>query len=206
MVNEVQPNMVRQVISPETSQQVRGALESVVANGTGRNAFIDGYRVGGKTGTAQKVVDGHYSASEHIVSFIGFAPADNPQLVCYVAIDDPQGLQFGGLIAAPVVKNVMSDILRYMKIPPRSDQLPKEYRYGEVPVVEVPDLVGMTVNDIYEDMRSDFMLAKSGNGQVVISQAPKPGARVDQGSTIRVFLGDPPQQQPPQPGGTGSAQ
>jgi stage V sporulation protein D (sporulation-specific penicillin-binding protein) len=190
MVDKFEPEQVRQVISPETSKQVRETLESVVANGTGRNAFIDGYRVGGKTGTAQKVINGRYSADEHIVSFIGFAPADDPKVVIYAAVDDPQGLQFGGLIAAPLVKNIMADTLRYMKVPQRKEQLDRKYVYGDTPIVEVPNLVGRTVTEIYEDLNMNFNLAKSGLGKYVVNQVPKPGARVDQGSTIRVYLSD----------------
>lgn len=188
-VKAVEPKLVRQVISESTSQQVREALESVVAKGTGRPAFIDGYRVGGKTGTAQKVIGGRYSPDEHIVSFIGFAPADDPKIVVYVAVDDPAGIQFGGLVAAPIVKNVMTDALRYMGVEPRKDQLEREYRYGETRVVEVPDLVGHTVSDIYEDMNMNFRLEKFGSGDEVISQAPKAGERVEQGSTIRIYMG-----------------
>jgi stage V sporulation protein D (sporulation-specific penicillin-binding protein) len=183
-----QPELVSQVITEETSKQVRETLESVVSKGTGRNAFLDGYRIGGKTGTAQKVVNGRYSADEHIVSFVGFAPANDPKVVIYIAVDNPQGIQFGGLIAAPIVKNIMSDTLRYMKVEPSKDQLAKDYRYGESKVVEVPELVGRTVDDIYEDLNSDFLLAKSGQGNTIISQAPQAGTRVDQGSTIRIFL------------------
>jgi stage V sporulation protein D (sporulation-specific penicillin-binding protein) len=183
-----QPELISRVISEETSKQVRETLESVVAKGTGRNAFLDGYRVGGKTGTAQKVVNGRYSADEHIVSFVGFAPANDPKVVIYIAVDNPQGIQFGGLIAAPIVKNIMSDTLRYMRIEPSKDQLAKDYRYGESKVVEVPDLVGRTVDDIYDDLNADFLLAKSGQGNTVVSQAPQAGTRVDQGSTIRIFL------------------
>ncbi|CAN7496965.1 stage V sporulation protein D [Paenibacillus sp. LjRoot56] len=188
VVDVVEPELVRNVISEDTSRQVREALESVVAKGTGRNAFIDGYRVGGKTGTAQKVINGRYSPDEHIVSFIGFAPADNPKIVVYAAVDDPKGIQFGGLIAAPLVRDIMADALRYMKVEPDKNQLDKEYRYGEIPIVEVPDLVGASVDDILEDLNMNFKLAKSGNGKYVISQAPKAGSRVDQGSTIRIFL------------------
>ncbi|NOU95407.1 stage V sporulation protein D [Paenibacillus sp. LMG 31456] len=189
-VETMKPELVRQVISEQTSKLVRETLESVVANGTGRNAFIDGYRVGGKTGTAQKVVNGRYSADEHIVSFIGFAPADDPKIVVYAAVDDPQGLQFGGLIAAPLVKNIMEDALRYMKVPQRKDQLNRKYIYGDTPLVEVPSLIGMSVTEIYEDLNSNFVLAKSGVGNFVVNQVPKPGVRIDQGSTIRVYLSD----------------
>lgn len=125
VLEEVKPELVRQVISEDTSKQVREALESVVAKGTGRPAFIDGYRVGGKTGTAQKVINGRYSSSEHIVSFIGFAPADDPQIVVYTAVDNPKGIQFGGVVAAPIVQNILEDSLHYMKVPVRKDQLAK---------------------------------------------------------------------------------
>ncbi|SDE77224.1 stage V sporulation protein D (sporulation-specific penicillin-binding protein) [Fontibacillus panacisegetis] len=189
IVSENSPQLVRQVISEETSKQVREALESVVANGTGGNAFIDGYRVGGKTGTAQKVINGRYSQNEHIVSFIGFAPADDPQIVVYTAVDNPQGIQFGGVVAAPIVRSILADALEYMKVPRRDDQVAKKYKYGEVPIVTVPDLMGQSVQEIYEDLNMNFNLAKSGAGNVVINQSPKAGARVERGSTIRIYMG-----------------
>lgn len=193
VVEKIEPEFVRQVVSENTSKQVRSALESVVALGTGRPAFIDGYRVGGKTGTAQKVINGRYSSSEHIVSFIGFAPADDPQIVVYTAVDNPQGIQFGGVVAAPIVKNIMEDSLHYLKVPPRKDQLAKNYKLGEQPIVEVPDLVGASVQDLYEDLNMNFNLARSGSGSYVINQAPKPGARVERGSTIRIYMGNDPE-------------
>lgn len=189
IVSENSPQLVRQVISEETSKQVREALESVVANGTGGNAFIDGYRVGGKTGTAQKVINGRYSQNEHIVSFIGFAPADDPQIVVYTAVDNPQGIQFGGVVAAPIVRSILADALEYMKVPRRDDQVAKKYKYGEVPIVTVPDLMGQSAQEIYEDLNMNFNLAKSGAGNVVINQSPKAGARVERGSTIRIYMG-----------------
>lgn len=189
IVEETQPELIRRVISEETSKKVREALESVVAKGTGRPAFIDGYRVGGKTGTAQIVVNGRYSATEHIVSFIGFAPADDPQIVVYTAVDNPKGIQFGGVVAAPIVQNILEDSLHYMKVPERKDQISKEYKYGETKIVTVPDLVGASVQDLYEELNMNFMLSKSGSGTTVVSQAPKPGSRVEQGSTIRIYMG-----------------
>ncbi|UHA74129.1 stage V sporulation protein D [Paenibacillus sp. 481] len=190
VVDDVQPELIRQVISPETSRKVREALEHVVAQGTGKNAFIDGYRVGGKTGTAQKVINGRYSTDEHIVSFIGFAPADDPKLVIYTAVDDPQGIQFGGLVAAPIVKRIMEDSLHYMGVEPRQKQVARKYKYGETPVVVVPNLVGKSLSDIYEDMNTNFQLSTSGTGKVIIHQAPKPGTRLERGSTIRIYLGE----------------
>ncbi|TFE31731.1 stage V sporulation protein D [Cohnella luojiensis] len=189
VLEETKPELVRQVISEETSKKVREALEKVVAQGTGAKAFLDGYRVGGKTGTAQKVVNGRYSKNEHIVSFIGFAPADDPQLIVYVAVDNPQGIQFGGVVAAPIVHNIMADALPYLGVKPRTVQVEKEYKYGEQRIVTVPNLVGKTVSDLYEDMNTNFQLATSGSGKTVVRQAPAAGARVDQGSVIRIYLG-----------------
>ncbi|HZG88264.1 stage V sporulation protein D [Paenibacillus sp.] len=192
VVDAIEPTLVRDnIISEETSQKVRMALESVVAKGTGRNAFIEGYRVGGKTGTAQKVVNGRYSPTEHIVSFIGFAPADDPKILIYTAVDNPKGLQFGGLIAAPIVQNIMEDSLRYMGIPPRKEQLEPEYRYGlDVMMVEVPDLVGRTTTEIYQSLNMNFTLAKYGAGNTVVMQEPKAGTKVPMGSTIQIYLSD----------------
>ena len=133
VIKENEPTKVRQVISEETSKQVREALESVVANGSGRNAFRDTMRIGGKTGTAQKAVNGRYVEGQYIVSFIGFAPANDPEIVVYVAIDNPKHvLQFGGVIAAPIVGQIIEDsapiigFKNYCK-----DQLEKEYRWGD---------------------------------------------------------------------------
>ena len=189
VVQQIQPEPVRKVISEKTSAQVRKALESVVALGTGGNAFIDGYRVGGKTGTAQKVINGRYSPNEHIVSFVGIAPADNPKIVVYVAVDNPQGIQFGGVVAAPIVRNILEDSLHYMGVPKSADQIGKKYKYGETTIVTVPNLVGKTVSDIYEDLNMNFNLSSAGSGKTVIRQAPAAGTRVDQGSTIRIYLG-----------------
>lgn len=189
-VKEMGPKVVREVISAETSKQVRESLESVVAKGTGRNAFIDGYRVGGKTGTAQKVIDGRYSPTEHIVSFIGFAPADDPQIVVYVAVDNPEGIQFGGVVAAPIVRNILEDALQILEVPRRETQIDRLYRYGEIPLVTVPNVVGKTVYDLYEDLNMNFNLSSAGSGKVVIRQAPIAGERVERGSTIRIYLGD----------------
>ena len=200
-VQAIEPSIVRDdIISDETSAQVRTALESVVAKGTGRNAFIEGYRVGGKTGTAQKVINGRYSATEHIVSFIGFAPADDPEIVVYTAVDNPKGLQFGGLIAAPIVQNILEDSLRYMGVEPRKEQLEPEYRYGlDTIMVEVPNLIGRTTTEIYQSMNMNFTLAKYGSGSTIVMQEPKAGTKVPIGSTIQVYLTNAPVEPPEKP-------
>lgn len=187
------PQMVRRVISEETSHKVREALESVVAKGTGRNAYIDGYRVGGKTGTAQIVEGGGYSSSKHIVSFIGFAPVDDPKIAVYIAVNNPKGtVQFGGTVAAPVVKNILDSSLRYLDVEQRKGQIPKEYRYGiDAKWFEVPNLVGLKVTEMHGKYYS-FPVEFSGRGPYIIYQSPEPGTRVEEGTKVRLYLGDSP--------------
>jgi stage V sporulation protein D (sporulation-specific penicillin-binding protein) len=188
VVSRNTPVEKRRVISEETSNQVRYALESVVAQGTGRNAFVEGYRVGGKTGTAQKVQNGRYMENNHIVSFIGFAPADDPQIVVYLAIDNPKGtVQFGGVVAAPVVGNIMEESLSALGVEKRKGQIEKELQWPDVPLVEVPDLKGMSRKELVQQLIT-LKLDISGEGDVVVEQAPKPGTKVKEGSTIRVYM------------------
>lgn len=188
VVERKTPVAKRRVISEETSKEIRGALESVVAQGTGRNAFVDGYRVGGKTGTAQKAQGGRYLENNHIVSFIGVAPADDPQLVIYVAVDNPKGtVQFGGTVAAPIVGKVMEDSLQVMNVKPRKQQIEKEVQWNDPQIVEVPDLKGLSQKELSLQLY-DFKLEVEGKGSKVVQQSPMAGAKVESGSTIRVFL------------------
>lgn len=189
VVSRNTPSMKRRVISEETSKQVRYALESVVAQGTGKGAFVEGYRVGGKTGTAQKVKDGRYMENNHIVSFIGFAPADDPQIVVYTAIDNPKGtVQFGGVVAAPIVGNILEDSLRALDVKKRSGQIEKEYTWPDPMMIEVPNIVGLKTNEL-QNYLVDLRIEKSGEGPIVIDQTPEPGEKVESGATIRILLG-----------------
>ncbi|MEI3610988.1 stage V sporulation protein D [Pseudogracilibacillus sp. SO30301A] len=189
VVERTEPILKEKVISESTSEQVRNALESVVAKGTGRPAYVDGYRVGGKTGTAQKVgSDGRYMSNNHIVSFIGFAPADDPQIVVLVAIDNPKNtIQFGGVVAAPIVGRVIGDSLRTLDVPPRKEEIEKEYVWPEQPKVRVPDLVGLTKDDLIQDL-SNFTIEVHGEGERILDQSPEAGTKVEEGAKIRVYL------------------
>ncbi|WP_246940196.1 stage V sporulation protein D [Bacillus pinisoli] len=191
VVSKNTPELKRRIISEETSKQVRYALETVVAQGSGRNAFVEGYRVGGKTGTAQKVKDGRYMENNHIVSFIGFAPADDPQIVIYVAVDNPKGtIQFGGVVAAPIVGSIIGDSLRAMGVEPREGQIEKESRpYLDPIMVEVPNLLGLTKQEIAQQYYN-FKLDLEGEGDVIIQQSPRSGTKVEEGATIRALLGN----------------
>ncbi|MFY0545562.1 stage V sporulation protein D [Brevibacillus sp. H7] len=189
VVGRTLPTEVRQVISSETSAKVRYALESVVARGTGGKAFIDGYRVGGKTGTAQKVRNGRYMDGEYIVSFIGFAPADDPQILVYIAVDNPKALAFGGLIAAPSVRSILESSLQYLKVPKRQNQIQKEYVYPDKRYLEVPNMIGLSLKEVATTYDT-LPLVVDGKGSRVIKQSPAPGERIEQGSKIRIYLGD----------------
>jgi len=189
VVSRNTPKAKRRVISEETSKQIRYALESVVAQGTGKGAFVDGYRVGGKTGTAQKAKGGRYLTNNHIVSFIGFAPADKPEIVVYVAVDNPKGtVQFGGVVSAPIVGKIIEDSLRVLDVKPRKNQLEKETTWTDPKMIEVPNLIGMTKKDLQQQL-FNLKLDVSGEGTFVIDQAPEAGVKIKEGSTVRIYLG-----------------
>ena len=188
IVLENKPQIIKKVISNETSRTVRMALETVVAYGTGRNAYIDGYRIGGKTGTAQKVKNGIYMHGNYILSFIGFIPADNPQAVVYVAIDNPKGIvQYGGTVAAPIAKNIMIDVIDELKIKQDKDALPKIYNWYDTKYVEVPNIINLNLEDAKKQLK-DFTIEYAGNGNIIKSVSPSVGTYLPLGSTIKILL------------------
>jgi stage V sporulation protein D (sporulation-specific penicillin-binding protein) len=182
------PVAKRRVISEETSKEIRHALETVVAQGSGFRAFVDSYRIGGKTGTAQKAQNGRYLENNFIVSFMGFAPADDPQIVVYVAVDNPKGgLIFGGTVAAPIVGSIMKDGLMALGVEPRKDQIEKEIKWPDRPLITLPDLTGMTKLEITEQLL-DLKIDASGEGDIVVRQSPEAGSKVKEGSTVRLYF------------------
>lgn len=185
---EHEPKVVRQVISEETSFKMRYALEHVVALGGGRQAYIEGYRIGGKTGTAQKAKNGAYMENEYILSFIGIAPIDDPQIVLYIAMDNPRNnIQYGGTVVAPIAKKCLVDILPYMNIPTVDEQLEKKYNWDEVRSYPIDDYVGMNKKDIKSER---FHFLYSGDGEYVVSQLPAAGTYVEEGGEIWLYMGN----------------
>jgi len=190
VIIENKPTEVRQVISEETSKTVREALESVVAQGSGRNAYRDTMRIGGKTGTAQKAVNGRYVDGQYIVSFIGFAPANDPEIVVYVAIDSPKHVvQFGGVIAAPIVGEIIEDSAPFLGLKTDKDQIEKEYRWGDRIERRVPSLVGLEKNEIVM-IDEPFKVEWHGTGTKIVSQLPKADSLLSVDGTIHLYLGD----------------
>ena len=189
IILENSPKKVRQVISEKTSETVRMALESVVALGTGRNAYIENYRVGGKTGTAQKVNNGAYMVGNYITSFIGFLPADKPQIILYVAIDNPKGITaYGGTVAAPIFKTIMQDAIVALDIPKPSGGIDKEYQWYETKFQTVPNIIGLEIDEAKQLLKG-FQVEYSGSGTKVISTSPEKESRIPEGSIVRVMLG-----------------
>lgn len=177
-----------QVISSETSDLVRYALESVVANGTGRNAYIENYRVGGKTGTAQKVYDGTYSHSDHILSFVGFLPADNPEIIVYVAVDNPKGVvHYGGTVAAPIAKSFLTTAIDVLDIKSSEQTMPKEYTWLDEKYVIVPNVLGKTKSEAEQELKN-FSINYSGTGDNVVYQNPKGESYTKENGTIEIML------------------
>ena len=189
LIEKIEPEMTREVISEETSSLVRYALESVVANGSGKNAYIENYRVGGKTGTAQKVENGSYLDGNYILSFMGFLPADDPEIVVYVAIDNPKGVtQYGGVVSAPIARNVMLSAIDILDIEPRSDGMAKEYTWLDKKYSILPNVVGMSREEATKTLKN-FKIEYSGDGDTVIYMSPNAGYYVAEGETIMLMLG-----------------
>ena len=183
VVEKKQPEKVRQVISEETSNTMCSILESVVSKGGGKNAYIAGYRIAGKTGTSEKIPRGN---GNYIASFIGFAPADDPKVACLVILDQPaDGMPYyGGVIAAPVVKNILEETLQYLGVEPKYNE--DEKNYVEV---EVPDVSGKSVDEAQKMFgEAGFEMRIKGNGKMITDQIPKAHTRLTKGSAVVVYL------------------
>ena len=188
LIKKFEPEPIRQVISQKTSQELRAILETVVSEGTGSKAFIEGYKVAGKTGTAQKILPGGgYSTSEYIASFIGFAPADNPRIAALVVVDSPQGVYYGGQVAGPVFRNVILDTLRYLQVPP---ELAVEGETKEEKIF-TPDVKNKITGEALKELKNLGLEAKiEGEGETIVTQLPPAGTEVYKGSTVVLYTQD----------------
>lgn len=209
IVMETEPKERRRAITSVTDKALTDMLEQVVATGGGHKAYVEGYRIAGKTGTAEKVqeygkgyMDGHY-----IASFCGFAPVENPELVVYVMIDDPSGIYYGGQIAAPVAGQIFTQLFRYLHIEPSSNPLDMVSGVaGGIPAApkvrqesRVPDVSGMDAAEAQLTVEAaGFVLAPRGRG-VAVSQKPVPGTIQTKGLTVEVIF-EPEQPSLPKPG------
>ncbi len=182
VIEEYKPQVVRQVISEETSQTMCKILESVVSEGGGRNAYLAGYRIAGKTGTSEKQPRGN---GKYVASFVGFAPADDPEIVCLVILDQPPvgATYYGGLIAAPVVKNILEESLQYLGVEP-------EYTQEEMEMIDitVPDVTGKTRKEAEAILKAEGVnITFRGQGDIVLDQVPKAYSKLARNSKVVAY-------------------
>ncbi|HCB93121.1 MAG TPA: peptidoglycan glycosyltransferase [Selenomonas sp.] len=211
---ETKPEEVRRAIESETAKTVVGLLEEVVATGGGGKAAVKGYRIAGKTGTAQKIrEDGAgYMDGRYIASFCGFAPVEDPQFVVLVTIDDPTGIFYGGQIAAPIAGRIFSQLLRYRHIEPtgnismyddttveiegeiavkregQAEPKPLSEPPVEIPAGKtlVPDFKGLSIREASRKAASNGLAIESEGSGLARSQSIEPNAIVDEGSVVKV--------------------
>ncbi|NLM45039.1 MAG: stage V sporulation protein D [Clostridiales bacterium] len=192
-IHEFQPRVVRQVISKETSATMRQILESVVTDGSGRGAYIPGYKVGGKTGTAQKAEGGRYVSGKYVSSFVGFAPSNDPRITVLVVIDEPGGgSYYGGVIATPVVKNIISDTLRYLDVKPQyTEEEAKQLMKEKVIVPEVRNMKLKDAIKLLEENKLKYRLEEEqgepAEDSLVLDQTPRANAKVNEGSVVIIY-------------------
>ncbi len=175
------PTVVSTPIKPETSQTMRGLLENVVANGGGKNAAISGYRIGGKTGTAQVYKDGRIVTDVHIGSFYGFAPADDPLISVLVIVKEAHvPVDYGGTTAAPFARQILQDALSYLQIRPNSGEMDEE--------VTIPDLRGLTISQARRTLAEvGLEMIDDGAKEIVLDQLPPAGASLVEGGHVMVY-------------------
>lgn len=182
--------VIRKTISEETSEIMRHALETVVALGGGKAAYIDGYRIGGKTGTAQKAVNGSYLANNYIMSFVGIVPSNDPEAVLYIAIDNPKDTALlSSYTTTPIARRILLDIIDALDIEKQEGGVEKDYEWSDKIYYEVPDVVGKTPEEA-KKLLEHFSIEYSGSGDVIISQSPEAGTRLEDGSTVKLMLGN----------------
>ncbi len=175
------PTVVATPIRPETSQTLRGLLENVVANGGGKNAYIEGYRIGGKTGTAQVYRDGRIVSDVHIGSFYGFAPADDPLISVLVVVREAQvPVDYGGTTAAPFARQILSEALSLLGVRPDSEKISED--------VLVPGIVGLTIADARRTLAEyGLNMMDDGVSTVVLDQLPPEGATLIRGGHVMAY-------------------
>ena len=183
VIDRTLPKVVATPIHEETSAVMRSLLENVVENGGGRNAAVAGYRIGGKTGTAQVYRDGRVVSTVHIGSFLGFAPADEPRFAVLVTVSEAQvPVDYGSATAAPFAGQIMEQVLEYLAVP---RQMPGA---TAAPKVRVPDVVGMTVAEARKALAGCGLLSETdGESQTVSAQAPAAGAEMHAGGSVMLY-------------------
>ena len=184
VIEETKPTVKRQVISEETSAKMREMLELVVKEGTGKNAYVSGYRVAGKTGTSENLNTNENGVTkEYWASFACFAPANDPEITMLLVIDNPKGAHGGGAVAAPVASAIIEDVMQYLNVEP-------QYTQEELQKMEIvaKDVVGKGVSEAKNILVSDGLTVKiKGNGDTVISQIPAGSQSVPKNGVVILY-------------------
>lgn len=205
IVKENKKKVLRRVLDEKVAAEMRGMMEQVVASGGGKTARIKGYRIAGKTGTAEKIADGGgYIDGVYIASFVGFVPADRPRYIMLVMLDSPQGAFYGSQVAAPVFRDTLQQILTAKGIMPSSDEdLPSfEAMEGKVTKskarpnvillekgkVQLPDFKGVDMRTSAEVLQTGHLNMKPYGSGLVYSQRPKPGTIVEEGTIVELWF------------------
>lgn len=175
----------RKTISPQTSKIMRDVLESVVSKGGGRPAGVEGYRIGGKTGTAQKYINGNIARGMYLSTFMGFTPADDPEYIALFIVNEPKnGPYYGSLVAAPFVGEIFSKIFAYKGI--------KQQTATPKPEFEMPDLIGLSVTEATVKLKKKNLYyeidGEWSEGSRVKNQIPAPGSTVTEDNIVLVEL------------------
>lgn len=184
-VSKTEPTVKRQVISEETARTVRGMMESVVTNGTGKNAYVAGYHVGGKTGTSTKLGEfiENVEKTKYLVSFAAIAPADDPELVLLVLIDEPNEDVGGGVLCAPIAASVIEQAMKSLNVEPKYT----EEEQAKVDL-KMPNLVNSTVSGAKATLTENgFKYKIVGEGDTVVKQSPSQGYTVPSGATVVLY-------------------
>lgn len=192
-VRRFEPREVRQVVSRQTADEMSKIMEAVVAEGGGGTARIPGYRIGGKTGTANKVENGVY-IDDTFSSFIGMAPMDDPQVAILLVVDSPQGVQYGSLTAAPGARRILEDTLRYLNV--EKVYTDEERKQMESLQTSVPEVIGESFSEaagILGGAELGYQIspalpeAEATEDFTIVDQYPKPGAAVDKGTPVVLY-------------------
>lgn len=188
IIQETSKTLVRKVISSETSAIMRHALESVVAKGGGKAAYIEGYRIGGKTGTAQKVKDGRYMVGNYIMSFMSIVPSNDPEAVFYLAIDNPKNTALlSSYTTTPIARRVLLDIIDALDIKEQKEGMEKDLEWTDKIMYQVPNVIGKSVKEA-KKLLSNFTIEYTGTGETVISQSPEANTKLEDRGTVRLLL------------------
>lgn len=172
-----------QVIKEDTSNRMKDILQSVVEVGTGDKAYIPGYRIGGKTATSEKLPR---RTGKYIASFLAFAPAEDPQIIGIVIVDEPQGSYYGGAVTGPVMKEVFENVLPYIGVEPIYSE--EELENEEIRQIEVPDFERMSVDDANEYAEeNELNIYIEGDGKKITSQFPDKGEYINEGNIILLY-------------------